>query len=900
MAEIVSQKLWLLQLDQLRKVGVEAKIPTGIVTTRRALVKQITKFIDKVIDEEEEDVAMHHLKTMLKKLEQITTDTENSEIDTENTALISQKTHEEVNLAEKYSQLQLNSQALQDEVRRLSERMNSALSSQVSAPLNVNRFPEVTMRREFKISGQIGEKGQKDKLSYRNLMHQIDRGLSKGHSEAEIMEAVIKSISPGLSIRDMLEIKNDLTLSQVKTILKGHFKEDNSTDLYHRLVNITQDIRESPQNFLFRAIELKERLVLASREVDSEEQYSMELIQKKFLRSVSTGLLSDNIKFQLKPYLDDRQVTDEMLIERMNEAASVESERFQKQRKNTISKNPKVNEIQTEMQPNLVQGAAEAGVGVQEQSAEVVKPKIRKTPAIVSSRDSDLYETIRLLREEMAEIRKTINNSQGPTRQLKTSFKRGCKACQEQGIGDQCEHCLKCGQSGHFSRGCRGPRRLTEKPDGMKVTVQAVTPPKPPAPHQAEPDNAVHEALRERIEQLEAELEGNGKVQQIVGATYASHLSFRRQAKLQALIGKKCMVDCFFEGVATQGLWDTGSQVTIINDSWRRSCFPHIRLRNLEELLSEDETLVGKAANQTPIPFAGWAELRFKLGSSAGSQPELLVPVLVSSEAGVAQPPIIGYNVIEQLVKKGMAQQPDVTPAVVRDALSIDCKRANVLIQLVQGGEQTDREGVVKVGRQSMVIPAGQTKEVKCSVRTGPLPTRQEVLFEPEGIPEWPEGVNITETVICLKKGNWSRVSIPVMNNSNHNITLAPCTVLGHLQQVRAIYPVDVRPASASGNTDETSSEKESINNTVCLSEDTIDLHRTTETHQEKHRRTDTGTHVSWDPPVSVDHLTPEQQEKVRKMLREECGVFSRDENDVGCIPSLQLKIRLSDIHLST
>lgn len=99
------------------------------------------------------------------------------------------------------------------------------------------------------------------------------------------------------------------------------------------------------------------------------------------------------------------------------------------------------------------------------------------------------------------------------------------------------------------------------------------------------------------------------------------------------------MVDCFFEGVATQGLCDTGSQVTIINDSWRRSCFPHIRLRSLEELLSEDETLVGKAANQTPIPFAGWAELRFKLGSSA---------------AGVAQPPIIGYNVIEQLVQKGM------------------------------------------------------------------------------------------------------------------------------------------------------------------------------------------------------------------------------------------------------
>lgn len=30
----------------------------------------------------------------------------------------------------------------------------------------------------------------------------------------------------------------------------------------------------------------------------------------------------------------------------------------------------------------------------------------------------------------------------------------------------------------------------------------------------------------------------------------------------------------------------------------------------MDELLGEDETLVGKAANQTPIPFVGWVELK--------------------------------------------------------------------------------------------------------------------------------------------------------------------------------------------------------------------------------------------------------------------------------------------------
>lgn len=45
-----------------------------------------------------------------------------------------------------------------------------------------------------------------------------------------------------------------------------------------------------------------------------------------------------------------------------------------------------------------------------------------------------------------------------------------------------------------------------------------------------------------------------------------------------------------------------------------------------------------------------------------------------------------------------------------------------------------------------------------------------------------------------------------------------------------------------------------------------------------------------WDPPVCVDHPTPEQQQKVKHLLREESGVFACDDSNVGCIPSLQLK----------
>lgn len=168
-------------------------------------------------------------------------------------------------------------------------------------------------------------------------------------------------------------------------------------------------------------------------------------------------------------------------------------------------------------------GAAEARIGVQEQSAEVVKPKIRKTSAVTISRDSELYETVRLLREEIAEIRKSMTSPQGPTRQVRMNVNRGCKECQEQGTGDQREHCFKCGQPGHFSRGCRGQKKLAGKPDGMKVTIQTVATPKLSDPSQAEPDNKVHELLCERSRQLEAELEKSGKAEQIVGYRLTGH-----------------------------------------------------------------------------------------------------------------------------------------------------------------------------------------------------------------------------------------------------------------------------------------------------------------------------------------------------------------------------------------
>ncbi|KAJ8006164.1 hypothetical protein DPEC_G00125400 [Dallia pectoralis] len=56
-----------------------------------------------------------------------------------------------------------------------------------------------------------------------------------------------------------------------------------------------------------------------------------------------------------------------------------------------------------------------------------------------------------------------------------------------------------------------------------------------------------------------------------------------------------------------------------------------------------------------------------------------------------------------------------------------------------------------------------------------------------------------------------------------------------------------------------------------------------------------TSSPESWLSPVDISHFTSEQQQAVKEVLCEECGAFARNRGDIGCIPSLQMEIRIKD-----
>ena len=92
---------------------------------------------------------------------------------------------------------------------------------QVSSQLSASTQPQPSQHwcKDFKISGQIGEPGQRERLMFSSLAHQIENGLNRGHTEIEIVDAVIRAISPGLQLRSYLEGKPQLSLPTLRRIL---------------------------------------------------------------------------------------------------------------------------------------------------------------------------------------------------------------------------------------------------------------------------------------------------------------------------------------------------------------------------------------------------------------------------------------------------------------------------------------------------------------------------------------------------------------------------------------------------------------------------------------------------------------------------------------------------------
>ena len=167
------------------------------------------------------------------------------------------------------------------------------------AETKVNVDVSKVLRREFKIHGVVAGDNFKDGLSFVSLVRQIESGIKAGYKESEIIEAVIRAVSPSLNLRSYLEMIQDLSLFRLRQIMKSHFSN---------------------------------------------------LVQALFLHVVETWLQDESLLAKLRRLLEVASVTDEQLMERVNRIMSAEKEH---QNKMGVAgrKGARVNQVETASPP---------------------------------------------------------------------------------------------------------------------------------------------------------------------------------------------------------------------------------------------------------------------------------------------------------------------------------------------------------------------------------------------------------------------------------------------------------------------------------------------------------------------------------------------------------------------
>jgi len=334
------------------------------------------------------------------------------------------------------------------------------------------------------------------------------------------------------------------------------------------------------------------------------------------------------------------------------------------------------------------------------------------------------------------------------------------------------------------------------------------------------------------------------------------------QRKLVKLVGERPLIKFNLNNESFEGLWDTGSMISLLSADFVNHNFPNVKMKSIEEFLQSKESIDLKAANNTPVNIEGVICLEFAL--SVDKIDTVTVPFLVTYH--FMSNPIIGYNIIEHLVMH--ASNLSILSPYLKNAIP-KLNSAEAMIELIQDmSQESDYLGNVKT-KFFNKIPANSIYRVSCRIRVPIVnSTKRSVLFTPlvTGAEQFDNNLQIRESLVHVQQGKAQFTKIAIVNPTNHDIVLKKGTVIGSLLSISAAIPLDLRPNKAKTQITTNKIENSTIEN-----------------------------QTNWLPNVDLSHLSSVQKSSVEKILLENCEAFSKDSNDIGNIKDFQMKIQLTD-----
>lgn len=205
---------------------------------------------------------------------------------------------------------------------------------------------------------------------------------------------------------------------------------------------------ESPQQFLYRMIGLKQKVMFASKQDKMDIKYEPWTEQNIFLLTVHQGLLPKytDVRNKLKPLLSDCSVTDEALIRQVNKVSGDESKRQRQLGQWSRQK---------------ITHAHSAQFSPDKGTENLLECRAKSKNSVIEEMNAKIDALTKVIEALMASKTKEQTFQCGQPNQIKPKLTQqiyGCPKCTEKGARS-CSYCFVCGEGGRRAAQCYKERQ---------------------------------------------------------------------------------------------------------------------------------------------------------------------------------------------------------------------------------------------------------------------------------------------------------------------------------------------------------------------------------------------------------------------------------------------------------
>ena len=247
------------------------------------------------------------------------------------------------------------------------------------------------------------------------------------------------------------------------------------------------------------------------------------------------------------------------------------------------------------------------------------------------------------------------------------------------------------------------------------------------------------------------------------------------------LVGTKCTAEVTIEGRKVNCLLDTGSQVTTVPLSFFQTHLSYHSLKSLDDLLDVELQIEG--ANGEAVPYLGYVELNLLFPEEFLGKETVPTLVLVVPNVNSVPQVLIGTNTLDVLYSS-YVEKHDCRPQSSLPGYKVVLK----ILEVRKKQASTGALGLIRARSNTPeVVPAGGTVVVEGQVHMNGAHQDKWAVVEAAAVSSIPGGLLVASSLCTLPVKRPCSMSILLRNETQHDVTIPPRTVLAEIHAVQQV-----------------------------------------------------------------------------------------------------------------